>query len=72
MIPHDSIDLEGNDRLSKDLSNCAIDPSLFDASTLDIDYCMSDQVDIDYNTDRGIINARFKRADNGGLLGIGA
>ena len=72
MVPHDSLDENGDPLLSSNPANCVIDSTLFDTSNLDIDYCMSDQVDIDYSTARGIINTRFKRADNDGLLGIGA
>ena len=72
MVPDDSNDLLGIPLLSSDSSNCAIDPALFDASTLNIDYCMSQNVDVDWNDDRGIIGVRFKGGPAEDLLGIGA
>ena len=71
MVPEDSTDEHGDSLLSSNPNNCAFDSNLFDASALDIDYCMSDEIDIDFNNDSGIVGARFKRADNKNLLGLG-
>ena len=71
MVPEDSTDEHGDSLLSSNPDNCAFDSNLFDASALDIDYCMSDEIDIDFNNDSGIVGARFKRADNKNLLGLG-